>query len=194
MRKKDAAPDLSKIAGSLSHGEFWGESRKRIVISFSLVAGFFFIGLIALIAEISIEQANDPDSMIRFLLTILGLVFGFTAAPLALLILIIRNEKLRDQIVIWLNDSVELTAYSKAIGVWRPNFLSPATKIQVEFEMDGLHFSRESKGKLGVGCPEGHHGIWTKYANKPIRILYSPKYDEVLVLKEKKINPNLMIN
>ena len=33
---------------------------------------------------------------------------------------------------------------------------------------------------------KGYHSIWSKYANKELRILYSPKYDQVMILKDKK--------
>jgi len=175
--------DLTKIAGTLKYGWFSGESRKKIIISFVCLASCLWLEMIALIVFLSIEQVSDPMPVGGFIFTILSIAIGFSAVPVTLLVIVVKNEKTRKEILVWLEDAIELTAYSERIGVWTPLFQS-LVKIQVYFEIDGNMHTQISKGKpIGGITHNGYHNLWKKYADRKINIIYSPKYDQVIVLK-----------
>ncbi|GHV02932.1 hypothetical protein FACS1894211_15200 [Clostridia bacterium] len=81
-------------------------------------------------------------------------------------------------------------AYSSKIDevrsvVWQPK----AIKIQVRFKIAGQQHKKESTAKV-LGGWKGYLGAYKKYADGEIRILYSPKYDEGLIVKDNLRNPN----
>ena len=95
----------------------------------------------------------------------------------------VKNDRLKKKILLWLEDAIETIAYSKKIGENRVGLPPKATKIRVRFAINGVTYKRESTAKI-VGGQRGYLGTYNKYANREIRILYSPKYDEVLILKD----------
>lgn len=148
---------------------------------------FIFCLIIFFVTMISIEQIKNPRAIGEFIGVIVGCILSFSLFPIIWLIILIRNEKVREKIFIWIEDSVELTAYSKKIGVkyW---IGIPLIKIQVEFEKDGIKYVRTSEkeehGKVDMGRPIGYFAGISKYVDRKIKILYSPKYDQVMVLKD----------
>jgi len=103
----------------------------------------------------------------------------------ALFILIkIKNNKLKEKIIIWLEDAIEVKAYSKKIGENRLGFQPKATKIQVKFKINGKSYIKDSTAKV-LGSWAGYLGTFNKYADREINVLYSLKYDEVLIMKDK---------
>jgi hypothetical protein len=119
-------------------------------------------------------------------LTIFGMVGGdiFSFAFLAVLIFIKNdNNKRRDKIILCLEDAIETTAKSVKIGEIRLGFQPKSVKIQVRFKVNGKTYIRESTAKVFGGW-EGYLGVYKKYADREICILYSQKYDEVLILKD----------
>lgn len=179
--------DLSQIAGTLRYGNFSGENRKYIIIAFVIYTLIFVGGMIALLTALCLEQSKSSGSYISFVCTLIIIIIGFSSTPILWLIIIIKNERNRKEILLWLKDAVKLKAFSKKVGEFKASILFPTVKIQVDFEFDGIYHSCESKGKQIGGMKEGYHRIWTQFIDKPIEILYSPKYDEVMLLKSSHI-------
>lgn len=186
MAKIKQQADVSHIKFILSYGHFEGSSRKKIFLNFSVLVGVF-LGLIILsVSMISIEQANNSRAVGEFIGLIIGFVVAFSLLPTIWLIIIIRNEKIRKKVVVWIQDAIEISAYAKNIGTkyW---IGVPLVKLQVEFELDGIKQVRtsekEKRGVLDLGRPVGYFSGITKFIDKKIDILYSPKYDQVMILK-----------
>ena len=80
--------------------------------------------------------------------------------------------------MLWLKDAVELKA--KIIRLAFTVSHSPLYQVEAQFMYNGKKMTRKSsKGNIWTGS----HNIFAKYHNKDVRILYSPTYDEVLLLK-----------
>ncbi|MDR3021716.1 MAG: hypothetical protein LBU60_03465 [Clostridiales bacterium] len=114
--------------------------------------------------------------------------------------------KKRKKIIQFLDDGiVEFNAYSEKLdevvkkdnGLYRIPILDrkvKMTSIRVKFEIDGQLYEKDSVlGEYEIGYKEkkgavkkGYHRFFNKYADKHIRILYSYKYDEVMILKDKQ--------
>lgn len=178
---------MQRIVATLKHGWFDGESAKRMVIAFVAFAVIIFTGMVAFVTIIAVGIVNDPKNIIADLFAILGIVAVLSTLFVVFLVLIIKNEKHRKEIKLWLSDAVELTAYSKKIGE-RSSYASPRIyKVQVEFKYMDKRYSYESRGKPlgGFGVPDGYHGVFKDYLNREVTILYSPKYEEVMILKSR---------
>lgn len=181
--------DMKRIAGTLKYGWFDGENRKKLIwayIIFSIVIIGFVLGLgLTLVIQRIIE--NGGMKGFTDILSILGCLFMSLVLPLILGLLIKRNEKNRKEIRSWLLDAVELIAYVREIGIIK-SYL-PANnlyKIRVEFNYDGCNYKYESRGKQLSATKDtyGFLNVWKDYINKKVNILYSPKYHEVIVLKD----------
>ena len=168
------------IVASLKHGRVITGRRWRIGsacfwIILTCVAIMFLI-TIAMIILMLVE--NDWENEIAYTL-IGGSIFLSLMCGLTLL-LIRENKRRLNEISLWVQDVVELKAISKDM-----TFVSREYKphqIQVDFEYKGQKYQKLSTpGNLRTG----YHKIFTKYADREIKILYSPKYDEVLITKDK---------
>lgn len=188
MKKIRQQDDLAQIKFILCNGHFEGSSRKKIFGVFGVLVGIS-LGLMFLsITMISIEQLNSDRSVVEFVGLIIGFVVAFLLLPTIWLIIIIRNEKIRKKVILWLQDAIKISGYSKNIGTkyWLG---IPLIKIQVEFELAGIKFvrtsEREKRGVFDLGRPVGYFSGITKFVDRKIDILYSPKYDQVMVLKDR---------
>lgn len=177
-----AENDTSKIVGLLNHGPFWGIRFKKILISYILLATFFLLMMSIGIYIFTIDQLENPDSTILFVLVIVLWIVVVSLMPIILLILIIRNEKKRRQVQLWMEDAVLLQAESKEIGRKNQLGLFPCVKLQIDFDIDGIHYSRFSESPSPKGEKGGYYFIWSRYANRKLHILYSFKYDQVMIL------------
>lgn len=187
MAKIKQQGDLSKIIFILNNGHFEGYSRKKVFLAFSAVVGVF-LGLIILsVTMISIEQVNNSRPIGEFIGLIVGFVVAFSLLPAIWLIIILRNEKIRNKVAVWIQDAILINAYAKNIGTkyW---IGVPLIKLQVEFELGGIKYVRttetEQRSLFDIGRPVGYFAHLSKYSNRQIKILYSPKYDQVMILKD----------
>lgn len=97
--------------------------------------------------------------------------------------LIVKNKRIIKDVNLWLEDAVQLAAYSKKIGEVRSGVLhSLSIRIEVRFQYDGKVHKKQSDAKV-CGLPRGYVGWYNQYADREIIILYSPKYDEVMILR-----------
>ncbi|MDE7167771.1 MAG: hypothetical protein K2O28_02855 [Clostridia bacterium] len=185
--------DLSQVAGTLRYGDFSEKKRKKLIIFYAVLMACCSLGLVGSIIGFAFEIKDDP-----IMYVILFVVFALCHIPC--IIFFVINGKRRREILKWGEDAIELYAYSKCVGeqdnhnphavfgnlIFGPSF----AKIEVKFELDGKHFIKMS-GKLGrLGPDDGFSRVWLDYRDRAIRIMYSPKYDQVIVLKDKDSDTN----
>lgn len=178
---------LENIAGTLRFGWFSGESFKKQLIAYLAMTSIFCLGIILSVVLLSIEQVNNPAPIASFIGSVITCIIGLMIIPVVFMIFIIKNYKRRKVILLWLQDAVEIKAYAKTLSTWGPIFEAKSTRLQVNFTFNGKKITKISQGKQ-LGVPDGYHRIWTEYADKEINILYSPKYDEVMILKNSAAN------
>jgi hypothetical protein len=92
---------------------------------------------------------------------------------------IIRNKRIKKNYFM-ARDAVETKASVNRLAIISPNYRP--SQIQVSFIFNGEKKSKISKPGNAIS---GYHKIFAKYNNKKINILYSPKYDQVLILHNK---------
>lgn len=166
---------ITDVDVSLSHGQYF---RKRFIIVYIGMAVCCFFPILTVIM-LALQLEWDMQMIVAMALGNVGSI-----AFLAVLIYIkIKNDKLKNKIKLWLADAVELKAYSTKIEEHKMGFQPIATKIQVEFDYADKHYKIESTYQV-FGGYKGCVGCFNKYADREINILYSPKYDEVMILRD----------
>lgn len=183
--------DLSEVVATLKHGEFDGARRKSNNIAFLLISCICFSLMIIFAIVFSLEQAKNPEPIETFVTTLVFTLLGLCLMTGIFLFLFFRNKRIEKEIIRCEEDAVEVYASTKKVGdsydasnplgelVYGPTL----EKIQIDFKIEGKHFTKVS-GKSGkLGTSDGFARIWTKYTGKPIRILYSRKFDQVILLK-----------
>jgi len=175
---------ISNIDASLKYGRFF--TGKWLAFLYSALIIAFFIPLITIIMIFLTFFGLVWDNDMIFALAFCN-VFSLSLAAICLWT-IICNNKLRKRIVMWLEDAIEIKAFSKTLATRSFLLQSKLVKMKVRFKLADVDYVRDSAGKmLGAGKKlEGYHKIFVKYADRKINILYSSKYDQVLILKDKK--------
>ena len=161
--------EISDIDVSLSQGQLF---RKKHF--FALYVGIFVSCLLPVltIVLICLPEVEWDRQLVGTVL----ICNVFSLALLSLFIFIKRKDsRAKEKVAIWLEDAVELKAYSVGLGL-RQN----GTKIKVDFLFDGKHCYKESTAKV-FGGYDGYVNCFNKYVNRELKILYSPKYDEVVI-------------
>lgn len=171
---------ISNIDASLSQGQLLG--KKQWVALYLFISVFFFFPIFTLVLLVLPEV--EWDSQMAFAMVGCNILFLLILA--LSIYLKIKNNRLKIKINLWLKDAIELKAYSRKIGENRLGLQPAAIKIEVCFKIDGKYYARNSSAKVFGGW-EGYIGTFKKYADREINILYSPKYDEVLILKDKNV-------
>ena len=178
--------DLSNVAGTLKNGIFMGVNRKKAVQTYFILGAVWALIVAAVVAVLCVVWVyTDFLSAGYFVVGLVIFPVLFSVVPALFLVAYMRNERSRKEILLWLDDAVELEAYSTRIADLDSG-VSKTTRIQVDFDFNGERLSRVSEGRMlgDKTSPDGYHAIWTDYADRKIRILYSPKYDQIIVLKD----------
>lgn len=180
--------DLSNIVIVLKYGTFWGVSRKKIILQL-IILMILYISILSLaITMMTLDQIKNPDNVGIFVGAILAVILGFSFILIICLVVIIRNEKIRNQVSLWINDSVELEAFVKEVDRKTWMGITPLIKIDVCFEIDGVKLTRtselEQQNIFNFGKPVGYFSGISKYVDRKVKILYSQKYDQVMILKD----------
>ena len=176
MKKQDNKIIASDIDASLSYGQIFLSQAWIVMLIFILVCTVLFcIGYICYIVTSVIENNID-----MILVIIPGIVFiGFVVLCT---FLFLRMSKEKHKATLWLEDAIVLEAYAKSVGQTlhvRNMIARTATAIEVSFEYDDKRCVRQSTYK----DKPLYLAVYTKYADKKILIAYSPKYDEVMLIK-----------
>ena len=167
--------EKSKIQSSLSYGKvFYGKSEYVLYIFLFLLimAPMTTIGIIILVLLGEMQFTHEVMNSIIFLNCFWALVFG------VILWRIIHNNKLKKKIELWLEDAVFINASAKRLDLMGVTY--KPYQIEVSFTFKGVKYKYISRaGNWVVG--------YYKFFNEPakdLKILYSPKYEEVLILKD----------
>ena len=97
---------------------------------------------------------------------------------------IIKKHRLNKKISIWLDDAVEL--YTQTYTISKKGLFSQIYKLKVQFKYNKKRYtlySGDPEKNYYVFKNHGYFKILSKYADKRVKILYSPTYNEVLFLK-----------
>lgn len=169
---------ISDIDVSLSQGQLYS-TKHFIVLWFAFISSslLIIVGIVSLVLS-CIEW--DSEILIGGILCIL-IGIGFL---IVVSYCLMKDKKIKRQAVIWLEDAIELKAHSHKIDEHRLGFQPKATKIQIDFILNNNHYKIESTCKV-FGCYEGCVGCFNKYADRDVNILYSPKYNEVFIIKDR---------
>lgn len=174
---------VSNIEASLSLGRFF--SGKWIaVIYFCLFASLLFPAITIILLAIPAEYGVIWD------IGIIATYIFMNLLSLFLMIVVIwvikNNNKIKKKIQLCFDDAIELKAFSKVLDIKRFLLQPKIAKIETHFNLNGVSHKRVSSNRVvGAGNLKGYHNVFNNYINKQIKILYSQKYDEVLILKDK---------
>lgn len=171
------------VDASLEHGRIFTKSFIGWIYVF---LGFAILVTILLIAlAIYYSELNYLYGLVLICIVIPCLVF-----------IVFYHNKLIRTIIPFIDDAVELSAEAIEVGCSSQveSLVVPTIrkKISIKFVYNGTKIIRLS-GKKGYDKPylynskAGYEKIFTKYANRKIQIFYSPKYDQVLILKDNKV-------
>ena len=178
--------DLSAIAATLKYGELppiknFKTYKRNLILATVLICGIA-AGLIIMLAVMFATNTAELDAA-GLVLSIVGIT---VAVVLYFVFIYFFTKKIRN-INSWLNDAVHLKANCICVAKdFQPNGMFPLDiyKIKVNFKYNGKHYSRVSEND---GWQKGYSTIWNKFAGRSIDILYSPKYDQVLILKDSAL-------
>lgn len=168
--------DIKNIDASLSHGKIYTARRWDIIVGFLAVLGIL-AAVLASVGLIDVQKDKDLLSSV-----IIGYVIGGIAIVSAVFIGSYVSHG-RRKAKLFLQDAVLLKAKAESLGTQVearfPAIFMPATAIRVKFRYHERKIVKESR------CKEGriYLSAFKKYADREIKIAYSPHYDEVLLLK-----------
>lgn len=173
---------IRSIDASLLYGQFFsGKWAAFLYAQFFAHIGILITCFIYyLLVKFGIEDGEAVLSMIccSILLGIALAIIGF---------ILLKNFNLKKKILLWLKDAVELTAETIVLDSFK-TFGHPfaETKLLVKFVYKRETITRTSEDKTKKDHwykRNGYFKVLSKYGNKTIKILYSPFYDQVLILK-----------
>lgn len=183
---------LPQIIATLKHGRIsWG-NRKVEILTYILFTMLMIAGEAITITFECLDFINGSCEIVELVLWIILFSIVFFALPVFFLVYLLKNGKAWKEVRTWLEDAVESGAYSylysasssaTAVAFVRVNIY----RIKINFKIEGKHYSYLSRDyQWGSLLPDGYNAFWKKYADKEVKILYSPKYEEVMILKEPK--------
>ena len=172
---------VSDIDASLNYGKIHIGKGWTATLILLLVLSI----LMMVVATIGIFD-RTYDSSSKFMI-IFGYIFGgFMLLVTLLMYLYLRRGQKRA--ARWLEDAVLIEAKSTLLGtraeVRFPAFFAEAAWIRVSFYYNGVKYTRESSHK----GEKLYLAVYRKYADRNIMIAYSPKYDQVMLVKDNNKN------
>lgn len=179
---------MSQVVGSFRYGEFAGKfdgkNRKKSIIAYIAFVAFCVVDMTAILVGYFLTQVSKPDANENPIGMAIAIVVVCLMLPAIFSVFVVRHEILRKKILKCSEDAVEVYAYSKCVGEQTGRLFVAFAKIQVSFELNGKHHIIISGKNRRLGTDEGYSRVWLQYRDRAIRILYSPRYDEVIVLKD----------
>lgn len=161
---------MDKILASLKYGRIW---RKGVFLWYSM----FVFGFFALCYSFVFLFGNERD-----LVGFIGSLCCFVVFSCTALYIIIKNfinvKKCRE----WMEDAVVLSATTKGIKKPLPSFTDIfLRKLEVSFKYEGKRYVKYS----GTKQSNGYDRVFSRFVDKEISILYSPRFDEVMILSDE---------
>lgn len=167
---------LKKVAGSLEYGPLM--QRWELIMQ---VGGIFcFVAFAALFLWLTLTEEMGAFFAIGFL--------AMVGCASVFLVNLIKNHRHLKAIGRWMQDAVPYTVFAEKVDEDRIGYrwkYLPVVRIAVRFRYQGRRITRFSgEGRNGLNTRNGYAPGWKKYCDREINILYSPKYDQVIVLKD----------
>lgn len=117
------------------------------------------------------------DRDIKIVLILINIMFCIFITIISFLIY--YYKKLHKNVVKWLDDAIETSAVVRRMDMVSLKY--KPYQVEFSFEINGQKYNRLSApGGFLMGLNKG----LIKYHNKSVKILYSPKYDQVMILKD----------
>ena len=145
------------------------------------VGGIFcFVAFAALFLWLTLTEEMGAFFAIGFL--------AMVGCASVFLVNLIKNHRHLKAIGRWMQDAVPYTVFAEKVDEDRIGYrwkYLPVVRIAVRFRYQGRRITRFSgEGRNGLNTRNGYAPGWKKYCDREINILYSPKYDQVIVLKD----------
>ncbi len=83
-----------------------------------------------------------------------------------------------------MKDAVEKVGYCRKVDVSYEGLLLSSIKIEIKFGYKNKKIKKVSTAKV-FGGKIGYLSTFNKYADRQVKILYSPTFGEVFILKDK---------
>lgn len=175
--------NLSRIDASLTQGKlFTGAWIAFIYVWLAACLALPLITILMLIMTFTVGL--EWNGLMIFALVFGNIFLGLIA--IVPILVIVRNNKLKRKINLWLLDAVQVKARSQTVDSFRIGFWPKRVRIRVEFKLNGKKYSFLSADKMLGDSSDGYNRIWARYCDREIDILFSPEYGEVLILKDNK--------
>ena len=165
----------SNIAASVKYGKYVG--RRALMGLYMLLATATLIPIVTIAVVISSHEGLMvlESEIVITLIFINTFALFLICVAVSLLLYHKRNIK---EVQKWKQDAVVLKA-----SVYRLDLLSPAYdpyQVAVRFTYNGAQREQTQRPNKFLG----YHKILVKYVGKQISIAYSPKYDQVIILRQ----------
>lgn len=168
---------------------------RKINIIASLEFGAVYTGLKlcsligTLVSLFGVSVIFSIFAIIQDISFLAGMIAFFICAIGLLIVLIINHHNLK-LIKLWKEDAILCTAKTKILGsscIYSGGVSLLTAKISVIFYCQGKLIKKESgtKKSTGIKLFNGYSKIFMRFSDREIQILYSPKYDQVMILKDK---------
>lgn len=173
--------DISLIDATLKYGEFKYTERKKLILE--IVGSLIITAVLEVFAIIFLIYSKFTY------IEVLGINAILIILWIVCLLIYKKQNKQSKEVKLWLQDAVEINAVTSQAGENKSvAMLTPITlyKLQVDFDYNGRHYTYFSKNEYKIkfdSPPTGFHKIWERYINKNVKIMYSPKYDEVMLVR-----------
>ena len=167
--------NINQIESSLKYGKTQTDKKQQIlkvllIVSTIIVSIAFLFIIVAIILNVL-----DLKEIISVIFTIIFCAFILSS----LLYIYNKNSKRNLEIKKWLEDAVECKAFAKRLDIVNVKYQSYQIEISFTYKNKNIKKISDKFNVIKDGLPK----IFAKYDNKTLRILYSEKFDEILILK-----------
>lgn len=161
---------ITDIGASLQKGPVWG----------TVITKFLWIMLIVMgLTSIAFVMASIFSWEKLGVIGVLGFAAEISLLDIVILYFIVRNQRLKKAINQWLQDAVLLKAFSYTVDSFRVYFQPiPAVSLQIRFRYLKTMYTQYSGTKKVT-----RYTTFAQYADRELLIAYSPKYDQVMLIK-----------
>ena len=170
-----------KIVATLKYGRFlsgWLLGLFVFILCLS-VTTILFVVIYFSLSRCGIIPIDEDE--ITFLYSIILMILGLAYS----LWFFIKRAKTKKKINLWLQDAIPLKAHSKSIAKRDSRITLPQFAIEIDFVYDDRLIIQRSGNPEKKNYPKnGLDTIFGYYINREINILYSPNYNEVMILKD----------
>lgn len=172
---------LQDIDASLTYGQIFSSNLwKGIIIFMYSSVGLVVAGIIFILIGVPLTMGQYDSNSIALIVGGSIAVVILVGSTVGIQVFFERGKK---KAMLWLGDAVVVDANAESNG---SEFqirvvMSYASAIKVTFSYNGKSYERYSVYK---GKPM-YLWVFNKYVGRRIKIAYSPKYDEVMLIKPR---------